>query len=121
VPITEPPNTSLVPDGANWGEVYVQVKFQKAGTGNSTEDAPLLVDLKAQLLEEAKPVQGNLHIRVVHGKGLPVMDITSSDPFVRIIMPNQETFDTPVSSSNLNPIWRYKKTVPIKLPKNVKR
>ncbi len=118
-PVLEPPKTSLVPDGENWGEIYVQTKFQNEGTGLSTDQPPLLIDLKKVLQEEAKPVVGNLHVRVIHAKGLPVMDISSSDPFVKIIMPNQETFQTPTCSSNLNPIWKYKKAIPMKLAKNV--
>ena len=53
---------------------------------------------------KAKLERGTLRLIIMQGENLPIMDRTTSDPYV-IVKGAKEQFKTSVKSKNLNPTW----------------
>lgn len=118
-----PPDTGIIPEDGQWGEIYVQVKFVKDGTDDTSGEPKLIQNLEEILKVESEPIEGKLAIRIIHAKGLEVKDTVieggKSDPYVRVALPNGQQLETDVSTNNLNPIWNYKRELEFSCPKNV--
>lgn len=84
---------------------------------------PLKENLKEILEKERAPEIGTFHIRVIHAKGLPVMDSgiegNSCDPYIEIHLPNGKILKTDVKKNTLRAIWKQAFTEKISVPKNV--
>lgn len=95
----------------------------KIGTPDDGKEPQMAYNLEEMLKVEALPIEGTLSIRTIHAKGLPVTDTFmnggKSDPFVRVILPNDRTYDTDVKSNNLNPIWNHKYEAEFAIPTSV--
>ena len=50
-------------------------------------------------------VSGILSVRVIHARNLYPVEGKTSDPFCKVILPNDEHSETNFQSENLNPVW----------------
>lgn len=100
----------------------MQIRFTKAGTVPEAGEPPLLEDLKAFLESQEAPIEGQLLINIPHAKDLYANDGgKSSDPFCKILLPGNAKYETQVIPKTLTPLWKYKGTPKISLPKNVSK
>lgn len=110
--VQAPPESKMIAENNKWGELYVQVKFVKIGTPDDGKEPVMAYNLEEILKTEALPIEGTLSIRTIHAKGLPVTDGIlqggKSDPYVRVVLPNDKVYETEVKSNNLNPVWNNK-------------
>lgn len=105
----------------NLGELYVQVKFTKRyQTEEDKNEPPLIEDLKAKLAEEQAPIEGLLLVNINHAKNIYPNDGKTSDPYVKMLLPGDAKIETPHLNKTLTPIWKFKGSSKISLPKNVK-
>lgn len=127
IAVIPPEKTNFAPDEPDlgWGKVYVQAKFVKEGDVDDGKEPELKVNLEEILKVEGVLVTGTLHVGVIHCKGLPRMDTglqgSSIDPFCRISIPPKTSFNTPILKNNKNPVWKFRKAIPISMPRNVKK
>ena len=80
----------------------------------------MLEDLKAFLDSQETPMEGQLRVNIPHAKDLYANDSgKTSDPFCKILLPGNVKMETAFIPKTLTPIWKYKGTSKISLPKNV--
>lgn len=106
-------------DAPDLGELYLQVRFTKKGDKQAPGEPELLYNLKDELDKEVMPVEGQLIINIPHAKNLIANDKTTSDPFCKIYVPGGIKLETPHINKTLTPLWKYKTTAKISVPKNV--
>lgn len=107
-------------DDSNIGELYLQIRFTKKGDKPEPGEPEMLYDLMKELDQEVLPVDGQLLINIPHAKNLIANDKTTSDPFCKIYVPGGVKLETPYIKKTLTPVWKYKTTAKIHVPKNVK-
>ena len=104
------PNVIAKKKVQDFGEIYVQVKFVEQGMIDDNVEPEMIEDIE---------LNGTLCINAIFGKGLRVADSTTSDPYVKISLPNKTSIQSDTIENSLNPVWNFKQNVPIKIPDEV--
>ena len=97
--------------GANGlGEIYVMMQFVKQGEKEKGDVPELLENLQETLEKENLPIKGKLKVYCVHAEEVVASDSglegKKSDPYCKVIFPNDKELKTKTAAQTLTPIWK---------------